>query len=44
MAAGNWTPELIAMAGGVNLFGEAGTPFAMDDLGRTGGGRPRCAS
>jgi iron complex transport system substrate-binding protein len=24
MAAGNWTPELIAMAGGVNLFGEAG--------------------
>ena len=23
MAAGNWTPELIAMAGGVNLFGEA---------------------
>jgi len=24
MAAGNWTPELIAMAGGVNLFGDAG--------------------
>ena len=24
MAAGNWTPELIAMAGGINLFGEAG--------------------
>ena len=24
MAAGNWTPELIAMAGGVNLFGESG--------------------
>lgn len=24
MAAGNWTPELIAMAGAVNLFGEAG--------------------
>jgi iron complex transport system substrate-binding protein len=24
MAAGNWTPELIRMAGGVNLFGEAG--------------------
>ena len=23
MAAGNWTPELIEMAGGVNLFGEA---------------------
>lgn len=24
MAAGNWTPELIAQAGGVNLFGDAG--------------------
>ncbi|MDE3168316.1 MAG: ABC transporter substrate-binding protein [Acidobacteriota bacterium] len=24
MAAGNWMPELIALAGGVNLFGEAG--------------------
>jgi iron complex transport system substrate-binding protein len=24
MAGGNWMPELIAMAGGVNLFGEAG--------------------
>jgi iron complex transport system substrate-binding protein len=24
MAAGNWTPELIRMAGGVNLFGEDG--------------------
>jgi iron complex transport system substrate-binding protein len=24
MAGGNWTPELIAMAGGVNLFGESG--------------------
>ena len=24
MAAGNWTPELIAMAGGSNLFGEPG--------------------
>ena len=24
MAIGNWTPELVAMAGGVNLFGEAG--------------------
>ena len=23
MAAGNWTPELVAMTGGVNLFGEA---------------------
>jgi iron complex transport system substrate-binding protein len=24
MAAGNWVPELVAMAGGLNLFGEAG--------------------
>lgn len=24
MAAGNWMPELIEMAGGVNLYGEAG--------------------
>ena len=24
MAAGNWMPELVALAGGVNLFGEAG--------------------
>jgi iron complex transport system substrate-binding protein len=24
MAAGNWTPELVEMAGGVNLFGEVG--------------------
>jgi iron complex transport system substrate-binding protein len=24
MAAGNWTPELVEMAGGVNLFGAAG--------------------
>jgi iron complex transport system substrate-binding protein len=24
MAAGNWMPELVGMAGGVNLFGEAG--------------------
>jgi iron complex transport system substrate-binding protein len=24
MAAGNWMPELVEMAGGVNLFGEAG--------------------
>lgn len=24
MAAGNWIPELVEMAGGVNLFGEAG--------------------
>jgi iron complex transport system substrate-binding protein len=24
MAAGNWTPELISLAGGINLFGESG--------------------
>ena len=36
MAAGNWMPELVAMAGGDNLFGEAGkhSPWmSMDDLG-----------
>lgn len=35
MAAGNWTPELIEMAGGVNLFGEPGrhSPWmSWDDL------------
>ena len=24
MAAGNWVPELVELAGGINLFGEAG--------------------
>lgn len=24
MAAGNWMPELVKLAGGINLFGEAG--------------------
>jgi iron complex transport system substrate-binding protein len=24
MAAGNWMPELVELAGGINLFGEAG--------------------
>jgi iron complex transport system substrate-binding protein len=35
MAAGNWTPELVGMAGGTNLFGEAGrhSPWmTWDDL------------
>jgi iron complex transport system substrate-binding protein len=35
MAAGNWLPELVRMAGGVNLFGEAGkhSPWmAWDEL------------
>lgn len=35
MAAGNWTPELVAMAGGVNLFGEPGKHsswMSMEDL------------
>lgn len=35
MAAGNWTPELVEMAGGINLFGEAGrhSPWmTWDDL------------
>jgi len=37
MAAGNWTPELVALAGGVSLFGVAGrhSPgLAWDDLRR----------
>ena len=31
MAAGNWMPELVEMAGGVNLFGETGrhSPWMM---------------
>ena len=35
MAAGNWVPELVQIAGGVNLFGTAGehSPWmTMDDL------------
>ncbi len=35
MAGGNWTPELVEIAGGVNLFGEVGvhSPWlAWDDL------------
>src|SRR5262245_16427738 len=37
MAAGNWVPELVDLAGGVNLFGEAGkhSPWmTWDDLVR----------
>jgi len=37
MAGGNWMPELVALAGGVNLFGEAGkhSPWmTWDDLRR----------
>ena len=37
MAAGNWVPELVELAGGINLFGEAGkhSPWmTWDDLGR----------
>ncbi len=35
MAAGNWTPELVDLAGGINLFGEVGTHspwLAWEDL------------
>jgi iron complex transport system substrate-binding protein len=35
MAGGNWMPELIEMAGGVNLFGEVGRPsprIAWEDV------------
>ena len=28
MAGGNWMPELIALAGGINLFGAAGKQHA----------------
>jgi iron complex transport system substrate-binding protein len=37
MAPGHWTPELVGMAGGENLFGAAGTPaprLAWEDLVR----------
>jgi iron complex transport system substrate-binding protein len=37
MAAGNWTPELVELAGGMNLFGKAGehSPWmTWDDLVR----------
>ncbi|MBO0699801.1 MAG: cobalamin-binding protein [Zavarzinella sp.] len=37
MAAGNWVPELVELAGGINLFGEAGkhSPWmTWDDLVR----------
>jgi iron complex transport system substrate-binding protein len=37
MAAGNWVPELVALAGGINLFGEPGkhSPWmTWDDLVR----------
>ena len=33
MAAGNWMPELIERAGGVNLFGEAGNDDLFGDAG-----------
>jgi iron complex transport system substrate-binding protein len=39
MAAGNWVPELVELAGGVNLFGSAGrhAPWlSWDDLRRAG--------
>ena len=35
MAAGNWTPELVEYAGGINLFGEVGVHsswLAWEDL------------
>lgn len=38
MAAGNWVPELVDLAGGMNLFGEAGkhSPWLDWDAVRTG--------
>ena len=44
MAAGNWVPELVEMAGAVNLFGQAGTAFAVDELAATCGRRSRTSS
>jgi len=38
MAAGNWMPELVALAGGINLFGEAGqhSPWmSWEELGES---------
>ena len=36
MAAGNWTPELIDLAGGIDVFGKPGV-FTLDYMGRTTG-------
>jgi iron complex transport system substrate-binding protein len=33
MSASNWMPELVAMAGGINLFGEAGRHSPWMDFG-----------
>lgn len=33
MSAGNWVPELVTLAGGVNLFGEAGKHSPYMDFG-----------
>ena len=41
MAAGNWMPELIEMAGGISLFGVAAAHFAVDDMGGIVRVRPR---
>ena len=44
MAAGNWMPELVELAGGVNLFGEAGkhSPWmTWEQLRRARPGRDR---
>ena len=40
MAGGNWMPELIEIAGGHNLFGQAGQAFRLDAMAGAGGGRP----
>ena len=34
MSAGNWVPELVDIAGGENVFGEAGKHSGHIDLGR----------
>ena len=35
MAAGNWTPELIDLAGGEDVFGRPGSALAVDHVGRS---------
>ena len=42
MAAGNWMPELVQMAGGENLFGEPGETFTVDEVRGAGSSRPGC--
>jgi iron complex transport system substrate-binding protein len=42
MAAGNWVPELVEMAGAVNLFGQAGAHSPWMTWPELAGSRPGC--